>query len=72
MPRLESPRLQVPPGSVAIGGEHTGIYPVARPGGWNLIGRTDTVLFAPDAPDEEKFLLRAGDLVRFEPVSRLP
>jgi inhibitor of KinA len=66
-PRLPTPRLQVPAGSVAIGGEHTGIYPMASPGGWNLIGRTETRLFAPDAPDEAKFFLRAGDLVRFEP-----
>jgi KipI family sensor histidine kinase inhibitor len=67
VPRLATPRLQVPAGSVAIGGEHTGIYPVASPGGWNLIGRTETRLFAPDAPDEAKFFLKAGDLVRFEP-----
>lgn len=67
VPRLPTPRLQVPAGSVAIGGEHTGIYPVASPGGWNLLGRTETRLFVPEAPDEAKFFLRAGDLVRFEP-----
>jgi len=67
VPRLPTPRAHVPSGSVAIGGEHTGIYPVASPGGWNLIGRTRTRLFVPDAPDEAKFHLRAGDRVRFEP-----
>jgi len=68
VPRLPTPRLHVPAGSVAIGGEHTGIYPVASPGGWNLIGRTETRLFVPDAPPETRFFLRAGDLVRFEPL----
>jgi KipI family sensor histidine kinase inhibitor len=68
VPRLPTPRLLVPAGSVAIGGEHTGIYPVASPGGWNLLGRTETRLFAPEAPDEGKFFLRAGDRVRFEPA----
>jgi len=68
VPRLATPRLQVPAGSVAIGGAQTGIYPVASPGGWNLIGRTEARLFVPNAPDEAKFLLRAGDLVKFEPT----
>lgn len=67
VPRLPTPRAQVPSGSVAIGGEHTGIYPVASPGGWNLIGRTRSRLFVPEAPDVAKFLLRPGDLVRFVP-----
>lgn len=67
VPRLPTPRLQVPAGAVAIGGEHTGIYPVASPGGWNLLGHTRTRLFVPEAPDETKFFLRAGDLVRFLP-----
>jgi KipI family sensor histidine kinase inhibitor len=40
-PRLDSPRLKVPAGSVAIGGAQTGIYPQESPGGWNLIGSTD-------------------------------
>jgi len=40
-PRLESPRLRVPPGAVAIGGAQTGVYPTESPGGWNIIGTTD-------------------------------
>jgi inhibitor of KinA len=52
---------------VAIAGEQTAVYPVETPGGWHLIGRTETVLFDParDPPN----LLAAGDRVRFEPVS---
>ena len=45
-PRLDTPRPRVPAGSVAIGGEHTGIYSVASPGGWWLIGRTDSEIFS--------------------------
>jgi KipI family sensor histidine kinase inhibitor len=68
-PRLASPRPRVPAGSVAIGGEHTGVYSIASPGGWNLIGRTDAALFNPCAGSVEKmFLLRAGDRVTFIPV----
>jgi KipI family sensor histidine kinase inhibitor len=73
MPRRSSPRLRVPAGSVGIGGEHTGIYSIASPGGWWLIGHTDTAVFSPsEATGEgrtEAFLLRPGDRVRFEPVS---
>ena len=56
----------VPAGSVAIGGAQTGLYPRSTPGGWNLIGRTDHVLFDPlrDPPA----LLAPGDRVRFVPV----
>lgn len=67
VPRLASPRVRVPAGAVAIGGEHTGIYPVASPGGWNILGHTDTRMFSPEAPDDSKFLLRAGETVRFIP-----
>ena len=65
-PRLASPRTRVSAGSVAIGGEHTGIYSVDGPGGWNIIGHTTVKLFDPHAPDAERmFLLRQGDRVRF-------
>lgn len=65
-PRLASPRPRVPAGSVAIGGEHTGVYSIASPGGWNLIGQTDARLFNRGAESlEEMFLLRAGDRVNF-------
>ena len=74
-PRLDTPRPRVPAGSVAIGGEHTGIYSVASPGGWWLIGRTDSEIFsvskARDAGSKEAFLLRQGDLVRFLAVGDL-
>ena len=75
-PRLDAPRPRVPAGSVAIGGEHTGIYSIASPGGWWLIGRTDREIFsvskARDAGSKEAFLFRQGDLVRFRVVSNLP
>ena len=44
-PRLNSPRISVAAGSVAIGGKQTGIYPIQSPGGWNIIGRTPLQLF---------------------------
>lgn len=64
-PRCAEPRVHVPAGSVGIGGEQTGIYPLATPGGWNLIGRTDLSLFNPALP--EPVLLRPGDTLRFIP-----
>ena len=64
-PRRAEPRVQVPKGSVGIGGSQTGIYPVVAPGGWQLIGRTQTALFAPD--QHPPVLLRPGDRVRFVP-----
>ena len=63
--RRASPRLRVPAGSVAIGGAYAGIYPAAGPGGWQLIGHADAVLF--DAAREAPALLRPGDRVRFVP-----
>jgi inhibitor of KinA len=67
-PRRGEPRTRVPAGSVGIGGAQTGVYPIASPGGWHLIGRTPLVLFDPrrDPPA----LLRVGDRVRFRAVSR--
>jgi KipI family sensor histidine kinase inhibitor len=65
-PRLDSPRKRVEPGSVAIAGEFSAVYPTASPGGWRLIGRTDVTLF--DARREPAALLAPGDLVRFEAV----
>ncbi|MEV7553883.1 5-oxoprolinase subunit PxpB [Amycolatopsis sp. NPDC089917] len=62
-PRLPSPRTRVPPGSVGIAGEFTGVYPRVSPGGWRLIGHTRTVLFDPRA--EPPALLAPGDRVRF-------
>ncbi|MCG9748533.1 5-oxoprolinase subunit PxpB [Shewanella sp. Isolate8] len=65
-PRLATPRLEVPAGSVGIGGEQTGIYPLASPGGWQIIGQTKEVLFDPKR--EHPNLLKPGDRVRFTPV----
>jgi len=65
-PRLAAPRKHVPEGSVAIGGSQAGIYPLASPGGWRLIGRTALRLFDPAATPPP--LLRMGDQVRFLPL----
>ena len=67
IPRRTVPRTKVPAGSVAIGGQHTGIYPLESPGGWQIIGRTSVRLFAADR--NPPTLLRAGDTVRFRRVS---
>ena len=66
MPRLPAPRKHVPAGSVAIGGSQAGVYPLASPGGWRLIGRTSIRLFDPAAAPPP--LLRMGDHVRFLPL----
>ncbi len=62
-PRLATPRLRVPPGSVGIAGRQTGIYALSTPGGWQIIGRTALPLW--DATREPPALLRPGDRVRF-------
>ena len=67
-PRRETPRTEIPAGSVGIGGKQTGIYPVKSPGGWNIIGRTPLRLFDPKR--NPPVLVRAGDGVRFRPISR--
>jgi inhibitor of KinA len=63
LPRRPVPRTKVPAGSVAIAGRQTGIYPLATPGGWHLIGRTSVRLFLPDS--DPPCLFRAGDRVKF-------
>jgi len=67
VPRLPSPRLRVEPGSVGLTGRQTGLYPLARPGGWNLIGRTPLTLVDVAAG---YFPLRVGDRVRFQRIDR--
>ena len=62
-PRLETPRVRVEAGSVGIAGAQTGIYPIASPGGWRIIGRTSLRLF--DLTADPPFLFSPGDLVRF-------
>jgi inhibitor of KinA len=65
VPRLPSPRLRVEPGSVGLTGLQTGLYPLARPGGWNLIGRTPLEMVA---VEDNYFPLRVGDQVRFRRI----
>ncbi len=67
MPRHERPRQSVPAGSVAIAGGQTGIYSLASPGGWQVIGRTPTPLFDPS--ETPPMLIRPGQPVRFRAIS---
>jgi inhibitor of KinA len=62
VPRLAAPRVRVEPGSVGLTGRQTGIYPEARPGGWNLIGQTPLQLVN---LADGYFPMRTGDRVRF-------
>lgn len=68
VPRRATPRTAVPAGSVAVAGPYTGVYPRTSPGGWQLIGRTDVVLWDPHR--EPAALLRPGVRVRFIPEER--
>jgi len=67
VPRLPSPRLRVEPGSVGLTARQTGIYPLPRPGGWNLIGRTPLELVC---VEDQYFPLAIGDEVNFERIDR--
>ncbi len=67
-PRRSVPRTAVPAGTVGIGGEQTGVYPLESPGGWNLIGRTPLRVF--DIARADPALLVTGDRVRFRPIDR--
>lgn len=62
-PRLESPRLQILPGSVGIAGKQTGMYPSMSPGGWRIIGRTPLKLYNPDS--DIPVFISSGDYVRY-------
>jgi allophanate hydrolase len=66
VPRRTEPRQHVPAGSVGIADERTGLYAMASPGGWTLIGRTTYPLF--DAAAEQPFALAPGMRVRFRAV----
>ena len=68
VPRKPVPRAQVNKGSVAIAGSQTGIYPMASPGGWQVIGRTPFRLFEPER--EEMIPLQPGNYVRFFRISK--
>jgi KipI family sensor histidine kinase inhibitor len=77
-PRKASPRQRIEPGSVAIGGSHTGIYSVASPGGWHIIGKTSLPLFYAErartnCPDpNDVFLLQPGDRIKFISIPAKP
>jgi len=66
VPRRATPRTRVPAGSVALAGPFAGVYPQASPGGWQLVGRTDAVLF--DVDRDPPALLVPGTAVRFRDV----
>ena len=66
-PRLETPRSFVPERSVGIANNQTGIYPLASPGGWQLIGKTPLKLFAPE--HSNPFIYKVGDRIKFKPIS---
>lgn len=65
-PRLPTPRVRMVPGSVGIAERQTGIYPLASPGGWRVIGRSPVKMFDPGR--EPPSLVQAGDLVRFTSI----
>ncbi|MEX0636053.1 MAG: 5-oxoprolinase subunit PxpB [Ferruginibacter sp.] len=66
-PRKQHPRPAIAAGSVGIAGQQTGIYPLETPGGWQIIGRTPLTLFNTNKPQPS--LLKAGDKIKFEPIS---
>jgi KipI family sensor histidine kinase inhibitor len=68
VPRLDDPRTRVPAGSVGLAGPFTGIYPSASPGGWQLLGRTDLVLW--DPTHAEPATLPPGTRVQFVKTNR--
>jgi len=65
--RRDTPRASVPSGSIGIAGWQTGIYGLESPGGWQIIGRTPLQIF--DSQRDEPFLLKAGDRVKFKPIT---
>jgi KipI family sensor histidine kinase inhibitor len=65
-PRIKTPRKRVAAGSVGIAERQTAAYPLASPGGWNILGRTPATLF--DRDIDGYSLMQPGDTVRFEPV----
>jgi inhibitor of KinA len=68
VPRRATPRLKIPLGTIAIAGSQSVVYSLETPGGWNLIGRTPLRVFTPET--DPPCLLRAGDAVRFYPITR--
>lgn len=68
LPRRATPRTAVPAGSLALAGEYAGVYPRSSPGGWQLVGTTDAVLWDPER--EPAALFAPGVRVRFEEAGR--
>ncbi|CAI8159328.1 MAG: Kinase A inhibitor [Cellvibrionales bacterium UBA7375] len=68
MPRLATPRAEVPKGAIGIADRQTAIYPAESPGGWNLIGQCPTAMFKPN--QKPSTLVEVGDKVRFKAISR--
>jgi inhibitor of KinA len=66
-PRKSTPRLKIEKGSVAIGGNQTGVYPTESPGGWNIIGNTPIEFFNPK--NSPPCFAKAGDKIIFKPIS---
>lgn len=67
-PRLKTPRLEIFEGAVGIGGEQTGIYPIASPGGWQLIGKTPIKVF--DQTKDSPILYQSGDYIQFYSIDK--
>ena len=68
MPRLATPRAEVPKGAVGIADRQTAVYPAESPGGWNLIGQCPAAMFNPN--QKPSTLVEVGDKVRFKAISR--
>jgi KipI family sensor histidine kinase inhibitor len=66
--RKQNPSLKIPAGSIGIAGKQTGIYPAEIPGGWHIIGKTPLTIF--DKSSESICLLKAGDHVKFIPITK--
>lgn len=69
MERKENPVLKIPKGSIAIGGEQTGIYPIESPGGWHIIGRTPISLF--DLSKKDPMPIKQGDYIHFYAIDKV-
>ncbi|QLE02993.1 5-oxoprolinase subunit PxpB [Galbibacter sp. BG1] len=67
-PRRNQPRLNIPQGSVGIGGEQTGVYPQESPGGWNIIGNSPVKVF--NAERQEPCGVSVGDKIKFYPIEK--
>ena len=67
-PRLKTPRVKIPGGSVGIAGSQTGVYPIDSPGGWQLIGRTPVKMYDPDR--ETPILPQAGQYIKFRAIDQ--